>query len=139
VLHCWAPLQAAFDNMDVLHAKALEQLEVWSGSFQTWQRTSQTVRRRSPRQMRTTTMRSQRRKRRARSERAQRLSSPSMAALLMRLLPTVSLRSGHRAPRPRPRMQQWMHWMRVASLREQCVYLFLCGRTAATVCCVRYV
>ena len=27
VLHCWAPLQAAFDDMTALHAKAAEQLE----------------------------------------------------------------------------------------------------------------
>ena len=27
VLHCWAPLQAAFDDMDALHTKAAEQLE----------------------------------------------------------------------------------------------------------------
>ena len=27
VLHCWAPLQAAFDDMNALHAKAAEQLE----------------------------------------------------------------------------------------------------------------
>ena len=27
VLHCWAPLQAAFDDMNALHAKAAERLE----------------------------------------------------------------------------------------------------------------
>jgi len=27
VLHCWAPLQAAFDDMDALHTKATDQLE----------------------------------------------------------------------------------------------------------------
>ena len=27
VLHCWAPLQAAFNDMNALHAKAMDQLE----------------------------------------------------------------------------------------------------------------
>ena len=66
------------------------------------QRTSQTVRRRSPRQMQMTTMKSQRRKRRVRSKRAQRLRAPSMIALPMRLSPMVLLRSGHPAPPPPP-------------------------------------
>jgi len=39
-----------------------------------------------------------------------------MLALPMWLSLVVSLRSGHPAPPPPPQMQQWMLWVRVASV-----------------------
>ena len=112
VLHCWAPLQAAFNDMNALHAKAMDQLERLFPNKATHVPDDN-----EPElfQMQMMTMRSQRRHGQARSASAQRRRARSMPALPMRLSPTAPPRADHPALLPPPRMRQWTRWSSVAS------------------------
>jgi hypothetical protein len=120
VLHCWAPLQASFDNMDALHAKASEQLVRLFPNMATYVPDGEEEEPSSdadddyvepaPKQARA-------QRTRAEAERAEHARAADVAVASGVLV--VSLRSGHPAPPLPPQMQQWMLWVRVASLCER--------------------